>query len=108
MKTCVRGATGSTTQIRVDPRPLDVGDATPTAHRVVLYQHPPRPVAPVSYSPHIITCGWLALAISFGHAALELRLVAIRQFPVAPQLWFVESQPSDFALPPDSVAASLR
>src|SRR5262245_52445618 len=115
MKTCGRAATGSTTRSRVDPRPLNVGGATPTAPRHVQHQCPPRPAAPGSYAPHTVTCDWIALATRLGHAAFGLRLAVVRPPAVALQPLFVASQLAGFALPPACVArwpllpaASLR
>src|SRR5262249_15408040 len=95
--------------------PLIVSGATPTALRHVLHQRPPRPAAQCSYAPHIVTCGWIALASRLGRAAFGLRLAAVRPPAVAPQPLVVASQPPGFALPPACVAgwpllpaASLR
>src|SRR5262245_30427113 len=100
MKTCGRAATGSTTRSRVDPRPLNVGGATPTALRHVQHRNPPRPAAPGSYAPHTVTCDWIALATRLDRAALGLQLAAVGLHAVALQPLFVASLLAGFVLPP--------
>src|SRR5262249_14372451 len=104
MKTCARDATGSTTRSHVDPRPQNVVGAIPTALRHVQHQRSPRPAAPGSYAPHIVTCDWLALAIRLGRAAFGLRLAAVRPPDVALQPLFVPLRQAGFVLPPACVA----
>src|SRR5262250_1328028 len=104
MKTCAIHATGNTTRSRVDHRLLIVGGAPPTALRHVLNQRPPRPDAPGSYAPHIVTCDWIALATRLGRAAFGLRLAALRPPAVALQPLFVASRLAGFALPPACLA----
>src|SRR5215510_13655364 len=104
MKTCARDATGSTTRSRVDPRPLIVRGATSTALRHVQQRRPPRPAAPGSYAPHIVTCDWIALATRLGRAASGLQFAAVRPPAVALQPLFVASWLVVFALPPACVA----
>src|SRR5215510_8112344 len=97
MKTCARDSTGSTTRSRVDPRPLIVGGATPTALRHVQHRNPPRPAAPGSYAPHIVTCDWIALAARLGS-------YSFRRPPGVGGPTVVALQPLFLALPPACVA----
>src|SRR5215468_9606531 len=107
MKTCARHATGSTTRSLVDPRPLNVAGAPPTALRHVQHRRPPRPAAPGSCAPHRVTCDWSALALRLGRAAFWLRLAAVRQPAVVFQPLLVAWQLAGFALPPGRVARWL-
>src|SRR5262249_31673706 len=99
-----RVATGSTTRSRVDPRHLTVGGANSTALRRVQHRRPPRPAAPGSYAPHIVSFGWIALATRLGRAAFGLQFAAVRPPAVALQPLLVASRLAGFALPPACVA----
>src|SRR5262249_23421206 len=107
MKTCARHATGSTTRSLVDPRPLNVAGAPPTALRHVQHRRPPRPAAPGSFAPHIVTCDWPALVIWLGRAAFGLQRAVFRPPAVAVQPLFVAFRLAGFALPPGRVARWL-
>src|SRR5262245_40756586 len=69
MKALAIESTGSTTRSRVDPLHLNADRTTSKALRHVLFERPPRPAAPSSYAPHIVTCDWIALAKQRGCVA---------------------------------------